>query len=128
MSDDGPVLWYIRKVKHWRASGKAEFRPFSNNLFGCIYRRLQELQFLQKSLLAVCKGFYKNFVRVPRTAQELIAKADRHEALREQILRWRDEAAVRLRLAPAAVLSEHSCLAPGPFLNIILNLPDIPSM
>lgn len=65
MADDGPVLWYIRKLKHWKASGK----------------------------------------------EELLAKADRHEALRKEILRWRAEAAVRLRLAPAAVLSEYSCIA-----------------
>jgi len=65
MTDDGPVLWYIRKLKHWKESGK----------------------------------------------EELLTKADRHEALRKEILRWRAEAAVRLRLAPAAVLSEYSCIA-----------------
>eukprot|EP00425_Heterocapsa_triquetra_P031424 CAMPEP_0195119598 /NCGR_PEP_ID=MMETSP0448-20130528/119840_1 /TAXON_ID=66468 /ORGANISM="Heterocapsa triquestra, Strain CCMP 448" /LENGTH=909 /DNA_ID=CAMNT_0040156943 /DNA_START=42 /DNA_END=2769 /DNA_ORIENTATION=+ len=60
-SGDGPTLWYIRKLKHWRDSGK----------------------------------------------ESLVLHADRHEELRRRILAWRDEAAQRLRMAPADVLAEH---------------------
>mmetsp|Transcript_43213 Transcript_43213/g.100802 ORF Transcript_43213/g.100802 Transcript_43213/m.100802 type:complete len:871 (+) Transcript_43213:22-2634(+) len=65
VDENSQVLWYIRKLQHWRASGKPE----------------------------------------------LVSKAEKHEALRQQILKWRDEAAVRLRLAPAAVLSECAAVA-----------------
>ena len=60
--EDSPVLWYVRKLQHWKASGD-------------------------------------------------LGKVEKHEALRQQILRWREEAAQRLRLAPAAVLSEYTCVA-----------------
>jgi len=60
-----PLLWYARKLRYWRESGK----------------------------------------------EELIKRAANHEELRKRILEWRHEAAVRLRMAPAAVLSESAAIA-----------------
>jgi len=63
--DNSPVLWYARKLRYWRESGK----------------------------------------------EELVKRAAKHEELHKRILEWRDEAAVRLRMAPAAVLSESAAIA-----------------